>query len=59
MVVEESPYKKTSCTSNGKSRVKKLVNATENPFRSQGVNGHKLQWPNVVSNLFVECEMSF
>ena len=39
--------------------LKKLVNATQNPCRPQGVNGHKLQWPNVVSNLFVECEMSF
>ena len=31
-------------TSNGKSRVEKLVNATENPCRPQGVNGHKPQW---------------
>ena len=26
--------------------LKKLVNATENPCRPLGVNGHKLQWPN-------------
>ena len=28
---------------------KKLVNATENPCSPQGVNGHKLQWPNATA----------